>query len=101
MCNSVLSTEGVKCMGLDIKTFYLAAQLDRFEYMKMPLFLFPDWIKKQYELDKHALNGFVYLEMRRAIWCGASLGGTLDYIPNPTLRLKKRSVFTFGRLIAS
>jgi hypothetical protein len=33
--------------------------------------------------------------------CGASLGGTLDYIPNPTLRLKKRRVFTFGRLIAS
>ncbi len=27
--------------------------------------------------------------------CGASLGGTLDYIPNPTLRLKKRRVFTF------
>jgi hypothetical protein len=28
--------------------------------------------------------------------CGASLGGTLDYIPNPTLRLKKQRVFTFG-----
>ncbi len=26
--------------------------------------------------------------------CGASLGGTLDYIPNPTLRLKKQRVFT-------
>jgi hypothetical protein len=27
--------------------------------------------------------------------CGASLGGTLDYIPNPTIRLKKQRVFTF------
>jgi hypothetical protein len=34
-------------------------------------------------------------------WCGASLGGTLDYIPNPTIRLKKRRVFTFDVLIAS
>jgi hypothetical protein len=33
--------------------------------------------------------------------CDASLGGTLDYIPNPTLRLMKRRVFTFGALIAS
>jgi hypothetical protein len=33
--------------------------------------------------------------------CGASLGGTLDYIPNPTLRLIKRRVFTYGALIAS
>jgi hypothetical protein len=34
----------------------------------MLLVLFPDWIKRQYELDKYALNGFVYLEMRRAVW---------------------------------
>ncbi len=33
--------------------------------------------------------------------CGASLGGAVDYILNPTLRLKKRRVFTFGALIAS
>jgi hypothetical protein len=31
----------------------------------------------------------------QAYWCGASLGGTLDYIPNPTLMLKKQRVFTF------
>jgi hypothetical protein len=68
MCNSVLSTEGAKCTVLDIKNFYLTAPLDRFEYMKMPLFLFPDWIKKQYELDKYAMNRFIYLEMRRAVW---------------------------------
>jgi hypothetical protein len=42
MWNSVLSTEGAKYMCLDIKTFYLSAPLDQFEYMKMPIALFPD-----------------------------------------------------------
>jgi hypothetical protein len=45
MWNSVLSTEGVKYMCLDIENFYLTAPLDRFNYMKMPLVLFPEWIK--------------------------------------------------------
>ncbi len=36
--------------------------------MKIPMALFPDWIKKQYNLDSLALNRFVFLEMRRAVW---------------------------------
>ena len=48
--NSVLSTEGAQYMCLDIKNFYLTAALDYFEYMKMPLLVFPAWIKKQYNL---------------------------------------------------
>ena len=55
-------------MCLDIKNFYLSAPLDRFEYMKIPLSLFPQWTKTQYNLDTHALNNFVYIEMRRAVW---------------------------------
>jgi hypothetical protein len=39
-----------------------------------------------------------YLAINR---CGASLGGALYYINNPTLRLKNRRVFTFGVLVAS
>jgi hypothetical protein len=66
--NSVLSTEGAQYMFLDIKNFYLTAALDYFEYMKMPLSVFPAWIKKQYNLDKHALNGFMYLRMELAVW---------------------------------
>ncbi len=68
MWNSVLSTEGAKYMCLDIKIFYLTAPLDRFEHMKMPISLFPSWTREQYNLDTHAKNGFVYLEMRRAVW---------------------------------
>ena len=55
-------------MRLDIKKFYLSAPLDRFKYMKIPLTLFPQWTSDQYDLAKHALHSFVYLEMRRAVW---------------------------------
>ncbi len=68
MWNSVLSTEGAKYMCLDIKNFYLSTPLDRFEYMKIPLALFPQWTIDQYDLNTHALHGFVYIEMRRAVW---------------------------------
>ena len=68
MWNSVLSTESANYMCLDIKNFYLSVPLDKFKYMKMPLVLFPEWNKIQYDLNKYALNGLVYLEMRHAVW---------------------------------
>ena len=36
--------------------------------MKIPYALFPLWIIEQYELDKHVHNGYIYLELRRAVW---------------------------------
>eukprot|EP00804_Cyclotella_cryptica_P013525 CCRYP_017242-RA/>CCRYP_017242-RA protein AED:0.41 eAED:0.41 QI:0/0/0/1/0/0/5/0/589 len=42
----------------------------------MPLALFPDHIRAQYNLDKHAIHGFVYLELRGAIY-GLPQAGTL------------------------
>ncbi len=68
MWNSILSTKGAKYMCLDIKNLYLTAPLNWFEFMKMPLSLFPSWMKEQYNLDRLAKNGFVYLEMHRAVW---------------------------------
>ncbi len=62
--NSVFSTEGARYMCLDIKNFYLTAALDYYEYMKIPQDLFPEWIKKQYNLDTHTRDGFVFLEIR-------------------------------------
>jgi hypothetical protein len=41
--NSVISTKGGKYMCLDIKNFYLMAVLKYFEYMGIPLSLFPTW----------------------------------------------------------
>ncbi len=66
--NSVLSTDGARYMCLDIKNFYLTAALDYYKYMKIPLALFPEWIKKQNNLDTNASNGFVFLEIRQAVW---------------------------------
>ena len=39
--NSVISTEGAKFAGLDIANFYLGTPLERYEYMKMPINIFP------------------------------------------------------------
>ncbi len=66
--NSVISTKDAQYMCLDIKNFYLTAALEYYEYMKIPLTLFPAWIVEQYDLNKHALHGFVHLEMRRVVW---------------------------------
>jgi hypothetical protein len=66
--NSVLSTEGARYMCLDINNFYLSAPLDWYEYMKMPIALFLEWIVKQYNLTQHVLYGFIYLKMQQAVW---------------------------------
>jgi hypothetical protein len=66
--NSVISTALVKYMCLDIKNFCLTTALKYFEYMKIPLPLFPGWIVEQYDLTKYALNEYVHLEMKRVVW---------------------------------
>ena len=55
-------------MCLDIIFFYLTAALEYFEYMKIPLALFPPWIVDQYDLAKHHKDGWVHLKMRWAVW---------------------------------
>ncbi len=57
-------------MCLDIIFFYLMAALEYFKYMKIPPALFPSpsWIVEQYDLAKHQKDGWLYLEMRQAVW---------------------------------
>lgn len=45
--------------------------------MKMPLKMFPKHVKKQYNLMEHEKNGFVYLEIRCAIYDGLPQAGRL------------------------
>jgi len=68
--NSILGIDGLRNMCLDVKKIYLTAALDYYNYknMKIPLTLFPEWIKKQFNLNTHARDGFVFLEMRRVVW---------------------------------
>jgi hypothetical protein len=48
-------------MCLNIKNFYLTSALDYYKYMKILLVLFTECIKK------HTRDGFVFLEIRRAV----------------------------------
>jgi hypothetical protein len=76
-------------MCINIKSFYLSAALQYYKYMKIPYALFPQWIIKQYELDKHIQNGYIYLELRRSVW-GLPQAGILA---NKSL---KRKLAPFG-----
>jgi hypothetical protein len=55
--NSVLSTPLARYMCLEIKNLYLMAALEYFKYSQMPLSLFPAWMIKQYNMERHSLNG--------------------------------------------
>ena len=62
--NSVVSTALAKYMCIDIKSFYLSAALEYYEYMKILYALFPQRIIEQYGLEEHVRNGYIFLEMR-------------------------------------
>ena len=72
--NSVISTKGAKYMCLDIKKLLSHRQIEYFEYMKMPLLLFPLWTIEQYNLTDLEINSWVHIEMRRVVWGLAQAG---------------------------
>jgi hypothetical protein len=53
--NSVISTKNARFAGADIKNMYLETPLDRYEYMKMPIALFPTDIIEHYRLKEKVL----------------------------------------------
>ena len=67
--NSVLSTMKSKLTGMYISNMYLDTPLDRFEYMHIPYSNFPPDIIEHYNLaSKVAADGFIYIEIRRAMY---------------------------------
>ena len=66
--NSVISTRNAKFACLDIGNFYLGTEMDRFEYMFLPLALIPQEIIDQYELQSKVHNDKVYLEIRKGMY---------------------------------
>ena len=66
--NSVLSTEDARFMGIDIQNFYLSTPLDRYEYMRIPITLFPQHIIDQYNLRPNVKSGHVHLEIQKGIY---------------------------------
>ena len=63
LLRSVISTDEANFMVLDIGDFYLETPIEEYEYMLMPLHLFPQHTIDQYKLQENAQNGQVYLEV--------------------------------------
>jgi hypothetical protein len=68
LINSNLSTEDATMMMMDIKNYYLGTPLPRFEYMKMLISRFPEEIIQKYNLNDLAIDGWVYIEIRKGMY---------------------------------
>jgi hypothetical protein len=66
--NSTISTKSAPFAGADIKNMYLEMPLDRYEYMKMPLSLFPQDVIDHYGLLNKILHGYVYMEICKGMY---------------------------------
>jgi hypothetical protein len=64
MFNSIISTPNAKFMTIDIKDFYLVTPMDRYEYFRMKLELFPQEIIDEYGLrNKVDAEGNVFCKV--------------------------------------
>jgi len=69
MLNSVISTPNAKFMTVNIKDFYLMTPMDRYEYFRRKLELFPEDIIKEYGLrDKVDSDANVFCEVQRGMY---------------------------------
>jgi hypothetical protein len=68
LIKSTLSTKDAVMMMMDIKNYYISTPLPRFEYMKMLLSHFPEEIVQKYNLNKLAVDGWLYIEIRKGMY---------------------------------
>jgi hypothetical protein len=54
-------------MMMDIKNYYIGTPLPLFEYMKMVLSRFTEEIIQKYNLKALAVDGWVYIEIRKGM----------------------------------
>jgi hypothetical protein len=62
------STADAAMLMMYIKKYYLGTPLPRFEYMKMLLSHFPEEIVQKYNVNALAVDGWVYIEIRKCIY---------------------------------
>jgi hypothetical protein len=77
LINSTISTAEAAMMMMEIKNYYLGTPLPRFEYMKMLLSRFPEEIVQKYNLNALAVDGWVYIEIRKGMY-GLKQAGLLS-----------------------
>jgi hypothetical protein len=68
LINSTLSTEDAAMIMMDIKNYYIGTPLPRFGYMKMLLYRFPEETIQKYNLNALAVDGWVYIEIRKGMY---------------------------------
>jgi hypothetical protein len=85
LINSTLSTEDAAMMMMDIKNYYLGTPLPRFEYMKMLLSRFPEEIVQKYNLNTLAVDGWVYIEIRKGMYGLKQAGLLANQLLHPLL----------------
>jgi hypothetical protein len=68
LINSTLSTNEAKMMIMDIKKYYLGTPLPTYKYMRLPLTILPLDIIEKCDLKRLAVNGWVYLEIRKGVY---------------------------------
>jgi hypothetical protein len=64
-------------MMMDIKKYYLGTPLPTYEYMRLPLTILPHDIIEKYDLKRLAVNGWVYLKIRKGMY-GLKQAGLLE-----------------------
>ena len=76
--NSIISTKGARCLGMDLKDFYLNHIMKHYEYMRIPLWAIPTVIMDNYNLWPLVHNGFVNVEIRKGMY-GLPQAGRIAY----------------------
>jgi hypothetical protein len=56
-------------MNMDIQTYYLGTPLERYEYVRIPVSMVPDDIMNEYNLHSIVHNGYLYVELRKGMYC--------------------------------
>jgi hypothetical protein len=67
LIDRTLSTKDAAMMMMDKKSYYLGTPLPWFEHMKMLLSRFPEEIIQKYNLNALAVDGWVYIEIRKGM----------------------------------
>jgi hypothetical protein len=68
LINSTLSTKNSEMMMMDIKNHYMGTPLPQYEYITMLLSRFLEEIVNKYNLKALAIDGWVYIEIRKGVY---------------------------------
>ncbi|KAL7474984.1 hypothetical protein ACHAW6_000922 [Cyclotella cf. meneghiniana] len=73
--NSAVSTPGAHFLTMDIKDFYINTPMECPEFMHLKLDLLPPEIVDAYSLANKAVDGWVYVQIEKGMYCLPQAGG--------------------------